>query len=167
MLSLLLVGTVLVLTLIKYSVPAIKFIRRKRKAGEPPIVSGNFIFGSGADFQNNAVKFLHLCKDKFGPIFTIRLLNKWVTIVADTHAYQNFAKEKNFDFDPIQKQVNKNVFLFELKNSQMMIRNASKSAKGLFLAKNMVNFSRFLNDALKEAEELASEKILKTGVKNI
>jgi len=69
------------------------------------IVKGNLLLGSSAEFSQNAVKFLHAAHRQYGDVFTIRLVNQYLTIVMDPHSYEALSREKNFDFDPIQKQV--------------------------------------------------------------
>ena len=44
------------------------FFRRK---GEPSLVRGNILWGSGQAFKENAVKFIHTQQAKHGDIFTI------------------------------------------------------------------------------------------------
>ena len=135
---------------LRWGLPALRCVFRRRRAHEPPLVRGNIVFGVGAQFQQNAVRFLHATTARLGPVFTMRLLNKWVTIVQDPHLFFAFCKQKEFDFNPVQKQVNMNVFKFEIKNSPMVIRNASKSTKGVQLTRNMQNFNRFLHDTLEQ-----------------
>jgi len=68
-------------------------------------VKGSLLLGSAAQFSQNAVKFLHAAHRQYGDVFTIRLVNQYLTIVMDPHSYEAVSREKNFDFDPIQKQV--------------------------------------------------------------
>lgn len=76
-----------------------------RRPGEPLIVSGSLLWGSAVEFSTHAVKFLHRACRQYGDVFTIRLVNQHLTIVMDPHSYEIVSKERNFDFDPIQKQV--------------------------------------------------------------
>jgi len=76
-----------------------------RRAGEPLIVKGNLLLGSAQKFSQDAVTFLHAAHRKYGDVFTIRLVNQYLTIIMDPHSYEAVSREKNFDFDPIQKQV--------------------------------------------------------------
>jgi len=76
-----------------------------RRAGEPLIVRGNVLLGSAPEFSKDAVAFLHRAHRQYGDVFTIRLVNQYLTIVMDPHSYEAVSREKNFDFDPIQKQV--------------------------------------------------------------
>ena len=76
-----------------------------RRPGEPPIVKGNVLLGSAAKFSENAVTFLHSAHRQYGDVFTVRLVNQYLTIIMDPHSYEAVSREKNFDFDPIQKQV--------------------------------------------------------------
>lgn len=111
-------------------------------------MKGHFLWGNGAEFSEHAVRFLHKSQKKLGDIFTIRLLNQYLTIIMDPHAYEAFAKEKRFDFDPIQKQVNNNVFSFSLKNAHKMISEAGKKVNGKYLSNNMQNFSKNLQESI-------------------
>ena len=54
------------------------------------------------------------------------------------------SKEKNFDFDAIQKQVNWNVFSFVLKEPKKMIKDTGRTVKGPYLNKGMQTFTDFL-----------------------
>ena len=74
-------------------------------------------------------------------------MHQHLTIINDPHTYEKFCKEKNFDFDQIQKQVNMNVFGFKIINSRSMIKEAGKTVKGQNLLVGMRQFSRHLNDA--------------------
>jgi len=119
-----------------------------RRDGEPTLVPGSFLWGNGKAFAENAVNFIHESTKKYGNIFTIRLLNQHMTIINDPHSYERMCKEKNFDFDPIQRQVNHNVFSFELFDAKKMITEASKKVKGTFLHANMRNFAQHLDQTL-------------------
>ncbi|CAH1784516.1 unnamed protein product [Owenia fusiformis] len=127
-----------------------KIFYRKRRPGEPTIADGHFLWGNGEEFNTHAVEFLHKCKKTLGNIFTIRLLNQHLTIVMDPHAYESFHKQKEFDFDPIQKQVNMNVFSFELKDSQKLIKGASKMVRGNYMANSVQNFVNNVHLATEE-----------------
>jgi len=76
-----------------------------RRQGEPQIMPGSLLWGSANDYSRDAVAFLHRAQRHLGDIFTIRLVNQYLTIVMDPHCYDSLSLEKNFDFDPIQKQV--------------------------------------------------------------
>jgi len=76
------------------------------RVGEPPIVRpGNLLLGNAADFARDAISFLHNTERRHGNVFTLRLINQYITIVMDPHSYTSLSNERNFDFDPIQKQV--------------------------------------------------------------
>ena len=66
----------------------------------------------------------------------------------DPHSFEAMSKEKNFDFDPIQKQVNWNVFGFVLKDPRKMIKETGKTVRGVMLNKGMSNFVHHLNRSL-------------------
>ncbi|XP_071082110.1 cytochrome P450 7A1-like [Haliotis cracherodii] len=140
-----------------------KFLYRRRREGEPPLVPGNFLFGSGAEFAQHAVNFLHKCKKTYGDIFTIRLLNQHVTIVMDPHSYESLSKERRFDFDPIQRQVNHNVFSFELVDARKMLSEAGKKVNGRHLHCGMKNFSDNLQNAFDKVTNLdVNGNVMKT-----
>ncbi|KAK2147528.1 hypothetical protein LSH36_548g01004 [Paralvinella palmiformis] len=103
---------------------------RKRRPGEPVVVKGSLLWGSAGDFSTHAVNFLHKCQKTYGDCFTIRLINQYLTIIMDPHSFEAMSKEKNFDFDPIQKQVNWNVFGFVLKDPRKMIKETGKTVRG-------------------------------------
>lgn len=115
---------------------------------------GHPLFGSGPDFAKHAVRFLLNCRERFGQIFTIRLLNQHVTIVMDPHSYENFVKERNFNFDPIQRQVNTNVFGFELYQSHKMLSEAGKKVNGRYVDKGLKNFHDNLMSAFEKVSTL-------------
>lgn len=116
-----------------------------RKPGEPEVVKGNWLFGSAIDFNTNAVKFLLKAAKSYGKVFTMRLINQHITIIMDPHSYEAVHKEKNFDFDVIQKQVNWNVFSFVLKDARKMIKDTGKTVRGINLPRVMQHFDDHLN----------------------
>lgn len=124
------------------------FLSIFRRKKEPPIVDGHFLWGSAKDFNEHAVQFLHDSEKKYGKVFTIRLINQYLTIVTDPRCYEAVHREKNFDFDPIQEQVNRNVFNFNVFHASQAIRDMSRAAKGHWLLKDVSNFSEKLNSAL-------------------
>jgi len=75
------------------------------RVGEPVLVPGSLLWGNASDFARDAVTFLHNTQRRYGNVFTLRLVNQHVTIVTDPHSYTSLSNERNFDFDPIQKQV--------------------------------------------------------------
>lgn len=124
------------------------FIRRRRD-GEPDIVPGHFLWGNGESFQKNAVDFLHQCRKNHGEIFTIRFFHQRLTIIMDPHSLEAMSKERKFDFDPIQRQVNSNVFNFVLINARKMIKEAGKTVRGSYLGTSMRRYAHHLEDAFR------------------
>lgn len=118
-----------------------------RKEGEPIIVPGHFIWGNGKEFAENAVQFMHKMTERFGKIFTVRLLQQHLTIISDPHSYERLSRECNFDFDGIQEQVNGNVFNFKLWDAKKMIAQTSRKVSGKYLFSNMNSFANHLNNA--------------------
>ena len=123
-----------------------------RRPGEPPVVKGHPIWGSAKDFGTHAVNFLQKSHKTYGDVFTIRLVNQYLTVINDPHSFEAFSKEKAFDFDPIQKQVNWNVFSFVLKDARKMIKDTGKTVKGKYLGKGLDNFINNLEHAYGELE---------------
>ena len=105
------------------------------------------MWGSAIDFNTHAVDFLLRTTKKYGNIFTIRLINQHLTIVNDVHSYEALSKERNFDFDPIQKQVNWNVFSFILSKPKKMIKDTGRTVRGANLGKSMTQFVEKLDFA--------------------
>lgn len=71
-------------------------------------------------------------------------------MVLDIHSYEKFAKEKNFDFDAIQEQVNQNVFGYQLVDARKMISEAGQKVNGKHLFTSLENFAKNLTEAFKE-----------------
>lgn len=118
-----------------------------RRKGEPPLVFGNAIFGSASDFSRDAIQFFHAARGEYGKVFTIRLINQYITIVMDPHSYELIGKDRLLDFDPIQKQVNWNVFSFILRSPKRMIKETGKTVRGTYLQQAMNNFTKCLDIA--------------------
>ncbi|GFO45066.1 hypothetical protein PoB_007157100 [Plakobranchus ocellatus] len=127
-----------------------KFLYRKLRPGEPPIAPGHWFWGNCIQFKEHAVKFLLKTHAMCGDVFTVRFLNQHITMVLDIHSYERFSREKNFDFHAIEKQVNRNVFQYELVNSRKMIREAGQKVNGRHLFSSMENFAQNLTEAFKE-----------------
>ena len=76
------------------------------RPGEPPLAAaGSMLLGNAGQFASDAISFLSNTQRRHGNVFTLRLINQYVTIVMDPHSYASLSNERNFDFDPIQKQV--------------------------------------------------------------
>jgi hypothetical protein len=124
-----------------------------RRPGEPPVVKGNLIWGSALDFGTHAANFLQTCHKKYGDVFTLRLVNQYLTVIMDPHSYEAMSKERNFDFDAIQKQVNWNVFSFVLKEPRKMIKDTGRTVRGPYLHRGMNAFARNMDIAHDRAQE--------------
>lgn len=122
-------------------------ILSSRRKGEPPVVPGHIIWGNGEQFKNDAIKFLHDSQKNHGDIFTIRFFHQRLTIIADPHSVEAMSRERCFDFDPIQKQVNMNVFSFVLVNARKMIKEAGKRVRGSHLVSEMRRYAIHLDEA--------------------
>jgi hypothetical protein len=117
---------------------------RCRRPGEPHLVKGNWLLGSGADFAKDAVALLHSCAKQYGDIFTLRLLHQRITFVADVHSFDAFARHRQFDFDPIQRQVNWNVFGYVVLDPKRLVANSTNLLKGASLGHTLVRFANNL-----------------------
>ena len=120
---------------------------RIRRPGEPPIVAGSLLWGSAGDFNRDAVAFLHAAERRYGPVFTIRLVNQYLTIIADPNSYEAMSSERRFDFDPIQRQVNWNVFSFVLKEPRKMIKDTGRTVRGRQLHESLAQYADHLDIA--------------------
>ena len=129
----------------------LRFVRRVRQEGEPPVIRGHLLWGSSQDFARDKVgTLLEVAKTYYGPVFTVRLLKMWVTIIADEGCVQALHENSDLSFVPIQKQLNLNVFQFSTKNSKLIIANAKKSASCALLKKYTQEFAKFLDDAIND-----------------
>ena len=128
------------------------------------MVSGRLIWGNAAEFSINAVKHLLEWRKSYGKVFTIRLINKHMTVIMDPHNYEAFSKVKAFDFDPIQKQVNWNVFSFVLKDARNMIKETGKTVRGHHLQCGMKQFAGNLRDSCLNMQNLIKDSSEKTEI---
>ncbi|CAG5121608.1 unnamed protein product [Candidula unifasciata] len=148
-----------------------KIFYRRLRAGEPPLAPGHFLWGNGKQFTDHAVKFLHAAHKKCGDVFTVRFLNQYWTMVLDIHSYEQFAKEKNFDFDAIQEQVNNNVFGYHIVDARKMISEAGQKVNGKHLFTSLENFANNLTEAFKqtasEADNATVTRENKTMINNM
>lgn len=135
-----------------------------RRPGEPPLVPGHFLLGNGKQFTEHAVKFLQGAHKKCGDVFTIRFLNQHWTMLLDIHSYERFAKEKNFDFDAIQEQVNNNVFGYHIVDARKMISEAGQKVNGKHLFTSLENFAKNLTMAFRQTASEADNTSTKENI---
>ena len=116
---------------------------------EPPVVkASHWLWGSANDFNTQAVTFLQQCRETYGRVFTIRLVNQYLTIVMDPHSVEALSQERAFSFNVIQQQVNKNVFGFVMRHSEAIIKNTAKTVRGDNLIKGVSTFDKNLKLSL-------------------
>ena len=108
---------------------------------------GSLLWGSAVEFASDAVAFLHRQRARHGNVFTIRLVNQYLTVLMDPHSHDAVTSERRFTFDPIQKQVNWNVFGFVIRDPKRMIRITGRSVHGQALRESMEFFNRNLEIA--------------------
>lgn len=135
-----------------------KYIFRQHRKGEPDLVPGHFLWGNGESFRNNAVDFLHKSQKNHGDIFTIRFFHQRLTIIMDPHSVEAMSKERKFDFEAIQKQVNMNVFSFVLVNARKMIKEAGKTVRGSYLATAMRRYATHLEESFNSVLKMDSNE---------
>lgn len=58
-----------------------------------------------------------------------------------------YSKEKSFDFEPIQEQVNGNIFGFQVPEPKKMIKVVGKTTRGSAIVKDLHHFSGYLDKA--------------------
>ncbi len=143
------------------------FVLLCRRQGEPPLVKGSMVWGNAVDFNEHAVKFLHQSTKTYGNVFTIRLINQFLTIVMDPHSFESLAKERNFDFDPIQKQVNWNVFSFVLIDPKKMVKDAVRNIRGKRLENGVKQFAQHLEDSCDLSAPQGDEEWSTCGLRNL
>lgn len=64
----------------------------------------------------------------------------------------SFSKERSFDFEPIQEQVNGNIFGFQIPESKKMIKVIGKTTRGSAVPRNLQNFSALLEHSIEEID---------------
>ncbi|XP_005111570.1 prostacyclin synthase [Aplysia californica] len=136
---------------------------RKLRPGEPPLAPGHFLWGNGKQFTEHAVNFLSETRKNIGDVFTVRFLNQYWTMMLDVHSYERFAREKNFDFDAIQEQVNQNVFGYKLVDARKMISEAGQKVNGKHLYSSLENFAKNLKRSLVETANTDSDELITTS----
>lgn len=125
--------------------------------GEPPIVPGLPFLGSARQFQQDSIGLIRSSAEKYGPVFTLKLPFNYLHIVADVHAVEAFVKNRDFNFDPIQRWVNRNVFGFRVPNATGMIREAAHSSKAAMLGPSMEQYNEYLAESYKEIGSRADD----------
>ncbi|XP_062285575.1 cytochrome P450 7B1 [Scomber scombrus] len=80
---------------------------RKRRNGEPPLITGWIPFiGKALEFGKDAHKFLEEHKKKFGDIFTVQIAGKYMTFIMDPLMYPNIIKHgRQLDFHEFSNKV--------------------------------------------------------------
>ncbi|XP_053186526.1 cytochrome P450 7B1 [Scomber japonicus] len=80
---------------------------RKRRDGEPPLITGWIPFiGKALEFGKDAHKFLEEHKKKFGDIFTVQIAGKYMTFIMDPLMYPNIIKHgRQLDFHEFSNKV--------------------------------------------------------------
>lgn len=62
------------------------------------------------------------------------------------------SKERSFDFEPIQEQVNGNIFGFQIPESRKMIKFVGKTTRGSAVPRNLHSFSKLLDKSLADVD---------------
>ncbi|KAK5889670.1 hypothetical protein CesoFtcFv8_015653 [Champsocephalus esox] len=75
-------------------------LRRKRRPGEPPLVSGWIPFlGRALDFGRDAQAFLQEQRRRHGDVFTVHLAGKYLTFILDPLLYPSVVRQgRQLDF---------------------------------------------------------------------
>lgn len=131
------------------------FVSTFRRAGEPTVVKGSLIWGSAKDFGTHAVKYLHRCQKSYGDVFTLRLVNQYLTVLMNPNDYDEFTKTRAFDFDKIQKQVNWNVFNFVIKDPVKMVSATTRTHKGAYMQRGIESYCGNVNYAFDNVTRVA------------
>ncbi|XP_061550664.1 cytochrome P450 7B1 isoform X1 [Phycodurus eques] len=79
---------------------ALAISRRKRRAGEPPLINGWIPFlGKALEFRKDAHKFLEEQQRNFGDVFTVHIAGRYMTFVMDPLMYPSVIKHgRQLDF---------------------------------------------------------------------
>ncbi|XP_012946916.1 cytochrome P450 7A1 [Aplysia californica] len=123
------------------------------RPGEPTIVPGHFFWGNAKQFGSNALAFLQDAKEKYGDVVTIRMLDKYWTIMLDVSSYEAFNNERNFSFSPVKAMINTNVFSYTLQQHEKVIAKISNHLNGVALYSAFEEFVKSLTRVVSETEE--------------
>ena len=127
-----------------------RFVWRVQREDEPPVIRGHLVWGSAPEFSRDAVGTLQKACQKYGPVFTLRLFNHWVTFIADANYIPGAASSRASQLRRrcgTQRERQRSTSS-GLTNADMIIENALKTAAGDLLVKNMKAFTQFLDDAI-------------------
>ncbi|XP_036374002.1 cytochrome P450 7A1 [Megalops cyprinoides] len=85
---------------------------RKRRPGEPPLVTGWIPFlGVAFEYGRNPLAFLTSAQRKYGDIFTCKIAGKYFTFIADPFSYSAvFRQGRNLDFQKFAIAFSQKVF---------------------------------------------------------
>ncbi|XP_040287857.1 cytochrome P450 7B1 [Bufo bufo] len=87
-------------------------LRRRRKAGEPPLENGWIpLLGSAYQFSKDPLKFLISQQEKHGDIFTIYLAGRYITFIMDPTQFQYVIRHgKKLDFHEFSNEMASRTF---------------------------------------------------------
>ncbi|XP_074543961.1 cytochrome P450 7B1 [Halichoeres trimaculatus] len=93
--------------------------RRKRRAGEPPLINGWIPYiGKALEFGRDANGFLDQLQRKHGAVFTVRMAGKYMTFVMDPLLFPNIIKHgRQLDFHEFSNKVAPMTFGYPPTNS--------------------------------------------------
>ncbi|KAM6454586.1 cytochrome P450 7B1 isoform 2-T2 [Liasis olivaceus] len=88
------------------------FGRRKRQAGEPPLINGWIPFlGEALNFRNNTTDFLLSLNKKYGDIFTVYMAGKYITFIINPLHYHTVTKNSKYlEFSEFADQISSQAF---------------------------------------------------------
>lgn len=85
---------------------ALGTLNGRRRAGEPPLITGALPFlGVALSFGRDAMALLARCRRIHGDVFTLYLGGQRMTFVADPLSYADVLKAKQLSFTPIAEEV--------------------------------------------------------------
>ncbi|XP_063155409.1 cytochrome P450 7B1 [Candoia aspera] len=88
------------------------FGRRKRQAGEPPLINGWIPFlGKALNFRTNTTDFLLSLNKKYGDIFTIHMAGKYITFIMNPLQYHVMSKNSKYlEFRELADRISSQAF---------------------------------------------------------
>lgn len=92
-------------------------------------------------------------------------------MILDIHSYETFAREKNFSFRPIEKQVTEKIFQCKCVGSKKFIAKVAQTLNGENLFTYLGNFAKHLSRAVQttatEAGQIENTKAVKDIKNNV
>lgn len=84
---------------------------RRRRIGEPPLVTGLPFIGVTLDYAKDPLGFIKKTQQKYGDVFTCKIARKYFTFITDPFSFSQVVRQsKNLDFQKFAMGFSQRVF---------------------------------------------------------